>query len=177
MRPSRRQQAHWVLCRGRFKTVFLSPSPGSAWVRRSIWQEKSSLLILVSSSPPRQWQQLNRYGKLGSREVRAGRRCLQTAHVLTAKYKPVAGRGQMCWLGLKQILLPLPRDRAKKLQVPRRSAPRPRQRSQDSLCAQRDNLGCKLAIGSYLFYIFLDRSGVGESLGQEKFSFPSTLAW
>lgn len=76
MRPSRRQQAHWVLCRGRFKTIFLSPSPGLAWVRHSIWQEKSSLLILASSSPPRQRQRLNRYGKLGSREVRAGRRCL-----------------------------------------------------------------------------------------------------
>lgn len=62
----------WALCVERFKTVFLSFSPGSAGSDTAIWQEKSSLLILASGSPPRQ-QQLNRCGKPGRAEVRAGR--------------------------------------------------------------------------------------------------------
>jgi len=111
-RPPRSWQAGRALCRERFKTIFLSPSPGSAGVRRSIWQEKSSLLILASGSPPRQ-RQLNRYGKLGSTEVRAGRCCLPTAHTLPDKYKPAAGRGEPRWLGLKQILPSSPRGGAR----------------------------------------------------------------
>lgn len=43
--------------------------PLARLVRRGIWQEQSSLLILASSSPPRQ---LESCGKLGSTEVRAG---------------------------------------------------------------------------------------------------------
>lgn len=56
---------------GRFPLPFASPS----YVRRCVWQEQCSLLILAPGSPPRQ---LEGCGKPGSTEVRAGR-CLQTA--------------------------------------------------------------------------------------------------
>lgn len=35
-------------------------------------------------------------------------------HALPAKYKPVAGRGELCWLGLKQILPLSPKDGARR---------------------------------------------------------------
>lgn len=80
-------------------------------------REERSLLILASGSPPRQQQQLNRYGKLGSTEVRAGSRCLQTAHAATCCQLNInwwwAG-GEPRWLGLRQILPPSSRDGGRK---------------------------------------------------------------
>lgn len=55
--------------RGAIQVCTHLPLARPGWGRHGIWQEQSSLLILASSSPPRQ---LESCGKLGSTEVRAG---------------------------------------------------------------------------------------------------------